>query len=92
MGWSAALSKIIVPAKGPQIKTLADARDYLLNLPEERHADEIVQAAIEAVIMAADGRGPILHATAGIGTVVNGPFGMQLPKSSRRLRWETAHE
>jgi len=88
MRWSIPLSKTIVPAKGKPIKTLADARDYLLNLPKDRHDAEIVQAAIEAVIMAADGRGPILHATAGIGAVVNGPVGVQLPKLSRRPRWE----
>lgn len=90
MRWSAALSKTIVPAKGPPIKTLADARDYLLKLPMARHEEEVVQAAIEAVLMAADGRGPILHATAGMGLVVNGPVGAQLPKSSRRPRWEMA--
>jgi hypothetical protein len=89
MRWSVPLSKTIVPAKGPPLKTLADARDYLLNLPKDRHDEEIVQAAIEAVLMAGEGRGPILHATAGVGSVVNGPFGMQLPKSSRGPRWET---
>ena len=82
MSWSASLSKIIVPPKGPPIKTLADARDFLLKLPKSRQKEAIVQAAVEAVLMAADGRGPILHATAGIGTVVNGPFSMQPPKSS----------
>jgi len=90
MRWSVPLPKTIVAASGPPIKTLADAREYLLNLPKDRYDEEIVQAAIEAVIMAADGRGSILHATAGIGAVVNGPVSVQLPKSSRRPRWETA--
>jgi hypothetical protein len=57
MGWSIALSKTIVPAK--------DARDYLLNLPKARQE--------AAMAMAADGRGPILHATSGIGLVVTAP-------------------
>jgi hypothetical protein len=83
MGWSDPLSKTIVPSKGSPIKTLADARDYLLNLPKSRQKEEIVQAAVGAILMAADGRGPILHATAGIGAVVNGPFPMQLPNRSK---------
>jgi hypothetical protein len=66
------LDKTFSPPKGKRIKTLADARDYLLKLPKSRHREHDVQAAIEAVIMAAEGRGPILHATVGIGVVVNG--------------------
>jgi hypothetical protein len=84
MGWSAPLDKEFVPPKGKPIKTLADARDYLLKLPKSRHKEDDVQAAIEAVLLAADGRGPVLHATAGIGLVLNGRSGIQLPKSSRR--------
>jgi len=72
MGWSAPLAKEFVPPNGKPIKTLADARDFLLKLPKSRHKEDDVQAAIEAVLMAAEGRGPILHATAGIGTVIHG--------------------
>ena len=72
MGWSAPLGKVFVPTKGKPIEMLADARDYLLKLPKSRHNEDDVQAAIEAVLMAAESRGPILHATAGIGAVVNG--------------------
>jgi hypothetical protein len=72
MRWSATLVKTITPPKGRPIRTLADARAYLLALPKSRQKDEDVQAAIEAVLMAAEGRGPILHATAGIGSVVHG--------------------
>lgn len=73
MRWSVALDKEIVPPDGSRpIRTLADARDYLLKLPKSRQTDEDVQAAIEALLMAANGTGPTLHATAGIGTVVHG--------------------
>jgi hypothetical protein len=88
MRWSAPLVKTFVPPKGKPIKTLADARDYLLKLPKSRHQEDDVQAAIEAVLMAAEERGPVLHATVGIGRVINGHSGIQLPKSSRRPRWE----
>jgi hypothetical protein len=51
-----------VPVKGPPIKTLANARDFLLKLPKSRHGEDTVQAAIEAVL--ADGDGPIFHSNA----------------------------
>jgi len=88
MRWSALLDKEFVPPKGKPIKTLAEVRDYLLSLPKSRHKEDDVLAAIEAVLMAAEGRGPVLHATAGIGFVLNGRSGIQLPKSSRRARHE----
>jgi hypothetical protein len=91
MRWSEPLTKQFISPKGQPIKTLADARDYLLKLPKSRHAENDVQAAIEAVLMAAEGRGPILHATAGIGAVVNGrrdPY----PKSSGKPKSEKRHE
>jgi len=72
MGWSARLEKAFVSPKGQPIRTLGDARDYLLSLPKSRHKDDDVQTAIEAVLMPAEGRGLILHATVGIGTVLNG--------------------
>jgi hypothetical protein len=79
MRWSEPLSKQFVSPKGQLIKTLADARAFLLTLPKSRHAEDDVQAAIEAVLMAAEGRGPVLHATAGVGRVLNGHSGIQLP-------------
>jgi hypothetical protein len=88
MRWSEPLTKQFISPKGQPIKTLADARAFLLTLPKSRHAEDDVQAAIEAVLMAAEGRGPVLHATAGIGRVINGRSGIELPKSSRRPSWE----
>lgn len=58
--------------KGLPIRTLGEARDFLLSLPKSKHKDDDVQAAIEAVLTAAEGRGPILHATTSIGLVLNG--------------------
>lgn len=58
--------------KGQPIRALGEARDYLLSLPKSKHKDDDAQAAIKVVLMAAEGRGPILHATAGIGLVLNG--------------------
>lgn len=35
-----------------------------------------MQAAVEAVLMAAEGRGPVLHATTGVGRVLNSHSGI----------------
>ena len=61
------------PQKGQPIRTLDKAREYPLSLPKAKHKDDDAQAAIEVVLMAAEGRGPILRATAGIGLVFERP-------------------
>jgi hypothetical protein len=53
MAWSDRLIRPVVPPGGKPIVTLSDARAYLLALPESRHNDPIIAAAIEAIMMAA---------------------------------------
>lgn len=83
MSWSSKLDMTFSPPKGKRIKTLANARDYLLKLPKSRHTENDVQAAIEAVMMAAERKGPVLHATAGMGLVLNGRKGFGAKAKSR---------
>ncbi len=73
MSWKTELIRPIVPPKGKPIITLSDARDYILKLPKSRHDDPIVLAGTEAVLMAAEGRGPIFTAQAGVAQIVHGP-------------------
>ena len=73
MPWKSRLLKPIIPAKGRPILTLDDARKYLLSLPEARHLEPSVQAATQAVLMAAEGHGPIMRAHVGIAELVHGP-------------------
>jgi hypothetical protein len=87
VSWSAALIKPIIPPKGKPIKTLADSRAYILALPKKRQHDEDVQAACEALLMAAKHPAAILHANIGIGRVVHGKLDpIELSKSNRRMR------
>jgi len=72
VSWKARLLKPIIPAKGKPILTLDDARKYLLSLPEARHSEPSVQAATQAVLMAAEGHGPIMHAHMGMAELVYG--------------------
>jgi hypothetical protein len=79
MGWNEKLIRPIEAAEGDIIVTLADARKYLLKLPKDRHDDPTVAAAVQALLMAAEGHGPILHAQVGIGKVITGSNGHQYP-------------
>lgn len=70
--WSRRFDVPINLPNGKQIVTLDDARKYLLAIPKAKQT-ELVGTAVEAVLMAAEGRGPLLHANVGIGRVVYGP-------------------
>lgn len=72
MPWSARLIRPVVPHDGKPIVTLSDARAYLLALPKSRHHEPIVATAIEAVLMVAEGRGPMLLAQSAMAHVVHG--------------------
>ena len=56
---------------GRQIVTLKDAADYITRLPKAEHESPHWQAAIEALIMAAEDRGPPLHARVGVMRALN---------------------
>lgn len=77
MGWSREFDDPI-----PGIETLRDAADYILKLPESEQAKPHWQAAGEAVIMAAEDRGPVLHARVGMLRAMN--FGKPKPERERR--------
>jgi hypothetical protein len=50
----------------PRMTTLQDAADYILQLPKAEQKLPEWEAATEALIMAAEGRGPLLHARVGV--------------------------
>jgi hypothetical protein len=52
----------------PGMKTLKDAANYIMKLPK---AEQAKPAAAEAVLMAADDRGPLLHARVGMLRALN---------------------
>lgn len=85
-GWSRRLGVPINLPGGKQIVTLDDARKYLLAIPKAKH-DKAVEAAVEAVLMAAEGRGPVMHANVGVGRVVYGPKPPPEPRPSKQRPW-----
>jgi hypothetical protein len=86
MTWSSKLIRPIVPPNGKPIVTLSDARAYILKLPEERQNDPLVQAGTEAILMAANGTGPMLSAQSGVAHLVHGPVKL-LNREKRDRPW-----
>lgn len=73
MSWSSALPKPIFVGRKKPLTTLQDARAYLLALPNNRQEDPEVQAACHALLLAAEGKGPMMFAEMALKRVVNGP-------------------
>jgi hypothetical protein len=56
----------IQPPKGKKLVTLKDAAAYILALPKSKQESPEWKAAAVAVIMAAENRGPLMHALVGM--------------------------
>ena len=69
--WSHPFDLPIQPPRGKPLVTLKDAAHYITKLPKAEHDAPEWQAATEALIMAAEDRGPIMHARIGIMRVLN---------------------
>ena len=65
-GWSRAFEDQIPLPRGRLLVTLKDAANYITRLPKAEHESPQWQAAIEALITAAEGRGPPMHARIGV--------------------------
>lgn len=66
-----------------EVKTLMDAYQVLLKLPKAKQKEPMVQAAAQALIMAAEGRGPMHTAQAAAAFAVNGPRVDEQPKGKK---------
>jgi hypothetical protein len=61
-GWKQAFDDPIPLPSGRQLVTLQAAGNYITKLPKAEHVAPEWQTAIEALILAAGGRGPVMHA------------------------------
>ncbi len=77
---------IILPS-GEKLETLADARRHILKLPKTHHGQQAWQAAIEALLMAAEKRGPVMHANVGVHQAVHGLKPIPEYDSSKEKHW-----
>jgi hypothetical protein len=65
-GWSREFDDPIDLPRGRQLVTLQNAADYILKLPKAEQKLEEWQTATEALILAAEGRGLVMHARIGV--------------------------
>ena len=64
--WSRAFDDPITLPGGDQLITLLDAGNYITGLSKAEQQFDEWQAAIEALMMAAEDRGPMMHARIGM--------------------------
>jgi hypothetical protein len=72
MSWSRSFDKSIQPPKGKKLVTLKDAAAYIIALPKSEQQAPEWQAATEALLMAAEDRGPLMHAHVGMMLALHG--------------------
>jgi hypothetical protein len=71
MSWSRAFEDPITLLRGRQLVTLKDAAAYIIKLPKAEQRLEEWQAATEALMTAAEDRGPLMHARIGVLRALN---------------------
>ena len=76
-----------IPTKGKQIVTLQDAAQFILKLPKAEHSKPHWQAAAEAVIMAAEDRGPLMHADVGMKRALNAGKPVEFDPKRKSPHW-----
>jgi hypothetical protein len=70
-GWKRPFDDPIPLPRGRQLVTLQDAASYILKLPKAEQKLKEWQSATEALIMAAEDRGPLMHAHIGMLRALN---------------------
>jgi hypothetical protein len=70
-GWSREFEDPVPLPRSRQLVTLEDAANYIMKLPKAEQNLPEWQAAGEALIMAAEGRGPLMHARVGVLRALN---------------------
>jgi hypothetical protein len=86
-GWSKLFEDPVPLPNGRQLVTLKDAADYITRLPKAEHESPQWQAAIEALIMAAEGRGPLMHARVGMLRALNGHVEREFNPDRKDHHW-----
>jgi hypothetical protein len=71
MSWSREFEDPIPLPRGRQLTTLKDGADYIMKLPKAEQGLAEWRAATEALIMAAEGAGPLMHARVGMLRALN---------------------
>jgi hypothetical protein len=76
-----------IPTKGKPIVTLQDAAQFILKLTKAEQHKPHWQGAAEAVIMAAEDRGPLMHADVGMKRALNAGKPVELDPKQKSPHW-----
>ena len=87
MPWSSPFDDPISLPKGRQIETLEQAARYIQKLPKAEQTAPEWQAATEALILAAEDRGPLMHARVGMLRALNRNVVREFRTSHKEPHW-----
>jgi hypothetical protein len=87
MPWSRPFEDPIILPAGRTLRTLGDAASHIMVLPGKTRQSDEWQAAIEALLMAAEDRGPLMHAHIGMMLALHGAKPIPEYDSSKERHW-----
>jgi hypothetical protein len=87
MPWSCRFEDPIILPDRRTLRTLRDAASYIIALPGKARQSDEWQAAIEALLMAAEDRGPLMHAHVGMMLALHGAKPIPEYDSSKERHW-----
>ncbi len=85
--WGRAFDDPIQPLKGKKLVTLNDAAAYILALSKSKQQSPEWQATTEALLMAAEDRGPLMHAHVGTMLALHGAKRIPEYNPSKEKYW-----
>jgi len=86
-GWSRWFDDPVPLPDGRQLVTLKDAGTYIMALPKAQQNAREWQVATEVLIMAAEGRGPVMHARIGVLRALNWNVERVSDTSRKETHW-----
>jgi hypothetical protein len=86
-GWKRSFDDPIELPDGRQFVTLKDAADYIVKLPKAEQDLPEWQAAAEALLMAVEDRGPLMHARIGMLRALNRHVEPVFDSSRKNTHW-----
>jgi hypothetical protein len=85
--WTREFDDPVPLPRGRQLVTLKDAANHIQKLPKAEQLRGEWQAAVEAVIMAAEDRGPLMHAHVGMMLALHGAKPIPEYNPSKEKHW-----
>ena len=85
--WARPFDDPVLLPGGRKLVTLRDAADYIMKLPKAEQNLEARQRAVEALIMAAEDRGSLMHARIGVLRALNRNVERVFNSSRKDTHW-----